>query len=652
MHVPPRIYRRVPFRTAVRLQFDRFRGFIEEYSANLSLGGMFIRTDSALPLGTVLPIEFRLGEDFELIKGTGRVVWVRDEGIDDDDPAGMGIRFLELTPGSRELIFRMVERRVREGGVPFDVEQPSDLLPGRPPEPGPAPEGEIASKQARPVADDEMPLPAPLLAGPPADRADVPAAGPVADETAEEAGEMAVEPPATRPPAAVPPPALRVPEDAARPPRAAVPRNLSPFSVESGGDEPEPSPPKPSFFSLPGEEPRSDGEPPSLYRRPSPDATSEPFDEPAADGGGDGEAAAGLGSPAAAGGGYPDGPADPAASFADLGFDEAARDDPPAADEFAAAGFAAAELTAAEPDAEGPFAAEPDADQPDAEGPTAEPPVSTYAPRPYRSPVDAGAGVAAEAVAKPAWRRWLVLGLLLAAVAAGAWMVQDRWLGGGEPTAEPGVGVPAAATPAASGGVAGEGEPSPPQGLPAESNGGTELGAEAARAADGGARDGGVAGLGLGDVVGDDGRARSGADEAPVDGGDDPFGPVAMPDGSGEPGGAVGTIQEITWSAEGRRTVLLVWTGGAVVRGDVLDFRIDGDNPRHVVRILGIDQPYDRGEMRIGTRQVRRLRTGLHSDRRPPEIHLVFDLTGPGVEVTGIEANGNRLRIFVEGEPR
>jgi type IV pilus assembly protein PilZ len=112
----------VPFETAVRLRFDRFHGFVEQYSANLSLGGMFIKSDELPPLGTEVAVEFHLEDGFELIRGRGRVAWVR-EPAEGDDPAGFGLRFLELTPGSRELIFRLVERRVREGDRVFDLEE-------------------------------------------------------------------------------------------------------------------------------------------------------------------------------------------------------------------------------------------------------------------------------------------------------------------------------------------------------------------------------------------------------------------------------------------------------------------------------------------------------------------------------------------------
>jgi uncharacterized protein (TIGR02266 family) len=120
-HVPPRIYRRVPFEAAVRLEFDRFHGFVEQYSANLSLGGMYIKSDEPPPLGAEVSVEFALEDGFELIRGRGRVAWVSPPGGGGEAP-GFGLRFLELTPGSRELIFRLVERQVREGDRVFDLD--------------------------------------------------------------------------------------------------------------------------------------------------------------------------------------------------------------------------------------------------------------------------------------------------------------------------------------------------------------------------------------------------------------------------------------------------------------------------------------------------------------------------------------------------
>jgi molecular chaperone DnaK len=130
----PRDSRRVPLETRVQFKFDLFSGFLSEYSSNISPGGLFIRTRTPQPIGTVLDFEFRLGDGFELIKGTGEVVWVREEDDGPARPAGMGLRFRELSQGSQELIYRIVDQHVLQGGTPFDVTQrPPDPLPASPP---------------------------------------------------------------------------------------------------------------------------------------------------------------------------------------------------------------------------------------------------------------------------------------------------------------------------------------------------------------------------------------------------------------------------------------------------------------------------------------------------------------------------------------
>jgi len=117
----PRDSRRVPIAAKVQFKFDRFSGFISEYSSNISPTGMFIVTDSPEPAGRILDLEFRLGDGFEIIKGQGEVVWARTASDGPSRPPGMGIRFLELSPGSQDLIYRIVDRYVAQGGTPFDL---------------------------------------------------------------------------------------------------------------------------------------------------------------------------------------------------------------------------------------------------------------------------------------------------------------------------------------------------------------------------------------------------------------------------------------------------------------------------------------------------------------------------------------------------
>ena len=146
----PRDSRRVPLETRVQFKFDRFSGFISEYSSNISPGGMFIRTFTPEPAGRILDFEFRLGDGFELIKGRGEVVWNRDRDEGPARPAGMGIRFLELSQESKDLIYRIVDTYVQEGGIPFDV----SLVP-----PDPIPSG-APPRAAAPVSSPPAGLPA------------------------------------------------------------------------------------------------------------------------------------------------------------------------------------------------------------------------------------------------------------------------------------------------------------------------------------------------------------------------------------------------------------------------------------------------------------------------------------------------------------
>jgi len=122
--------RRVPLERKVILKFQHFGGFFIEYSANVSLTGMFIKTDSPKPAGSVFIFEIWLGEEHKLVHGLGEVVWVRHEDERADRPAGMGIRFIKIDEESRTVVKRVIAEHVEKGGKVFD-------LAAAGPEPGP-----------------------------------------------------------------------------------------------------------------------------------------------------------------------------------------------------------------------------------------------------------------------------------------------------------------------------------------------------------------------------------------------------------------------------------------------------------------------------------------------------------------------------------
>lgn len=106
--------RRVDLEGKISFKFEGFQGFLIEMSANLSSGGMFIRTTTPQPPGSTFDFELLLTDEYKLIHGRAEVVWVRESDEGFDRPSGMGVRFVELGGDSRKLIDRIVAERLRQ----------------------------------------------------------------------------------------------------------------------------------------------------------------------------------------------------------------------------------------------------------------------------------------------------------------------------------------------------------------------------------------------------------------------------------------------------------------------------------------------------------------------------------------------------------
>jgi len=94
--------------------------FIEQYSLDISRGGIFIKTSSPFAPGTLLKFEIRIAEDRTVLQGVGRVVWKRDpaEAIP-SRPAGMGVKFIKIDDASRQVIEDLVNRH-KEAGTAYE----------------------------------------------------------------------------------------------------------------------------------------------------------------------------------------------------------------------------------------------------------------------------------------------------------------------------------------------------------------------------------------------------------------------------------------------------------------------------------------------------------------------------------------------------
>ena len=99
-------------RVTINKEFESFDAFINEYVTNISRTGVFIRSKTPLPVGTVVNLRFTvIMDDIESIEGTGKVVRV------EDDPPGMGVVYTHLTSYSQKLIEKLMRRFVYTAGI-------------------------------------------------------------------------------------------------------------------------------------------------------------------------------------------------------------------------------------------------------------------------------------------------------------------------------------------------------------------------------------------------------------------------------------------------------------------------------------------------------------------------------------------------------
>ena len=79
--------KRVDERVTINKEFESFDAFIQEYVTNISRTGVFIKSQTPLPIGTRVNLRFTvIMDDIETIEGVGEVVRV------EKDPAGHGRR--------------------------------------------------------------------------------------------------------------------------------------------------------------------------------------------------------------------------------------------------------------------------------------------------------------------------------------------------------------------------------------------------------------------------------------------------------------------------------------------------------------------------------------------------------------------------------
>ena len=114
--------KRITLERKITLDFPHLQGFLTEYSSNISMTGMFVRSERPEAPGTVVAFEFGLADGLDLISGQAEVVWRREVNGGPGRPPGMGLRFVWLDNESRHLIRWAVEKQIREGRTSFELD--------------------------------------------------------------------------------------------------------------------------------------------------------------------------------------------------------------------------------------------------------------------------------------------------------------------------------------------------------------------------------------------------------------------------------------------------------------------------------------------------------------------------------------------------
>ncbi len=212
--------------------------FIDNHAHDVSRGGIYIKTSSPFPPGTLLKFEIRLASDLAVIAGVGRVVWKRDPSQSvSEQPAGMGVKFIKLDDPSRAVIDKLVNTKADAGkAYESTAEAPSTAPVAKPggstslgPSPNAAAVASLAPRGAAATAGKGTPLPRPSASATPMHRKatmmgiGIPSAPPAAPPVT--AAPIAR---ATAAPSVTPlPPRPGGPSISARPPGAMFPKTTS-----------------------------------------------------------------------------------------------------------------------------------------------------------------------------------------------------------------------------------------------------------------------------------------------------------------------------------------------------------------------------------------------------------------------------------------
>jgi len=107
-------------------------------------------------------------------------------------------------------------------------------------------------------------------------------------------------------------------------------------------------------------------------------------------------------------------------------------------------------------------------------------------------------------------------------------------------------------------------------------------------------------------------------------------------------------VRGITWSHEAGSTEVEIRLGSKLSPKDVSVSQFE-QPPRILVRIPDVSEPFSPLLIPVGSPELAQVRSWLHVERRPPELHVVLDLAGDRASLTEVRREAHAIVLVIGG---